>query len=116
MKSIAYDKAYRFSVRIVNFCSKLKRSKTDLYLTEHLLTCGTTVGASLAQAYGATTKVDFSDRVATAYRGCQEASFWLTLIGDTSKIDTDEYKKLLEDTAELGKFLFAMLHSSENKF
>lgn len=113
MKSMAYDKAYRFSVRIVNFCSKLKCSETELYLTEHLLACGTTVGSSLAQAYGTTTKIDFSDKVAVACKGCQEAAFWLSLIGDTSNIHTDEFKKLVEDTNELGKFLFAILHSDE---
>jgi len=55
-KSIAYEKAYKFSVRIVKTYQSIKTNKMEYVLSKQLLRCGTSIAANIAEANGAISK------------------------------------------------------------
>lgn len=50
VKSIAYEKALNFSIRIVHLYKYLKGEKKEYIMSKQLMRCGTSVGANLAEA------------------------------------------------------------------
>ncbi len=60
--SIAYDKAYKFAIRIVKAYKYLTSEKKEYVLSKQLLRSGTSIGANLAEANGAISPQEFSSR------------------------------------------------------
>jgi len=55
-------KAYQFLVK----------EKKEFVLSKQLLRSGTSIGANLAEANGAISKADFSNKISIAYKECLE--------------------------------------------
>lgn len=71
-KSLAYQKAYFFAVRIVRAFRYLSREKREFTLSKQLLRSGTSIGANIAEANGAISMSDFSNKISLAYKECLE--------------------------------------------
>lgn len=111
-KSIAYDKAYNFSIRIVNCCRWIRDYKKEFVLSKQLLRSGTSIGANLAEANGAISDADFSAKVSIAYKECRETLYWLSLLKDTDYITEDAFESIHRDADEIGRILFAILKNT----
>lgn len=83
MKSVAYEKAYQFAIRIVNAYKYLTQEQKEFTLSKQLIRSGTAIGANIAEANGAISKADFSAKVSIAYKECLETKYWLSLLKDT---------------------------------
>lgn len=66
-ESIVYEKAYKFSLRIIKAYQYLQDQK-EFILSKQLLRCGTSIGANIAEANGAISKADFRNKMSTAYK------------------------------------------------
>ena len=75
MNSLAYDKAYKFAIRIVNAYKYLIHDKKEYILSKQLLRSGTSIGANIAEANGAISPADFSAKVSIAYKECLETKY-----------------------------------------
>ncbi|MGK7894521.1 MAG: four helix bundle protein [Xenococcus sp. (in: cyanobacteria)] len=84
--SIAYDKAYKFAIRIVKAYKYLTSEKKEYVLSKQLLRSGTSIGANLAEANGAISPQEFSSKVPIAYKETLETKYWLSLLKDTDYI------------------------------
>lgn len=111
-KSLAYDKAYAFSVRIVKACRWINREHKEYVLSKQLLRCGTSIGANLAEANGAISPADFSAKVSIAYKECRETQYWLALLKDTDILPQPHYDSLHTDVDELGRILYSILKTT----
>jgi four helix bundle protein len=111
-KSIAYEKAYAFAVRIVRCCQYLVKDKQEYVLSKQLLRSGTSIAANLAEANGAISKADFSAKVSIAYKECRESQYWLKLLKDTDYIDEPSFESIIKDADELGKILYSILKTT----
>ncbi|MCC8145165.1 MAG: four helix bundle protein [Bacteroidales bacterium] len=107
-RSIAYEKAYAFSIRVVNVYKYLER-KNEYILSRQLLKCGTSIAANLAEANGAISQADFSAKVSIAYKETLEAKYWTSLLKDTGYINRKSYTSLFHDLEEIAKILFMIL-------
>ena len=108
-RSLVYDKAYPFAIRIVKAFRFLKEEKREYELSKQLLCCGTSIGANIIEANGAISENDFSAKMSIAYKECLETKYWLNLLKDTEYIDEKTYKSMYEQADEIGKMLFAIL-------
>ncbi len=88
-ESVAYKKAFQLAIRIVKYCTRLKKEHKEFELAHQLLKSGTSIGANLAEAKGAISKADFSNKVSISYKETLETKFWLELLHEV---------ELLEDT------------------
>lgn len=77
--SVAYEKAYQFAIRILKAYQFLTNDKKEFILSKQLLRCGTAVGANIAEANGAISDADFSNKISIVYQECLETKYWLLL-------------------------------------
>ncbi len=112
-KSIAYDKAYKFAIRIVNAYKYLIKNKQEFVLSKQLLRSGTAIGANLAEANSAISQADFSAKVSIAYKECQETKYWLSLLKDTGYFEEKAFTSIYQDAEEIAKILYSILKSTD---
>ena len=103
MKSLVYDKAYQFSIRIVNAYRYLSEEKKEFVLSKQLLRSGTSIGANISEANGAISKADFRAKMSIAYKECLETKYWLSLLKDTEYISLKAFKSIYKDAEEISK-------------
>ena len=78
-------------------------------LSRHLLRCGTSVGASLAEAAGAATDERIRDRLSEAHEKCVATEYWLSLLKATGFVDEKAFEGLFEDLNILKTAIHAAL-------
>ena len=71
-----YEKAYKFSIRIVKLYQYLNSEKKEFTLAKQILKSGTSIGANVAEANGAISKADFSAKISIAYKESLETKYW----------------------------------------
>jgi len=76
------------------------------------LRSGTSIGANLAEANGAISKADFSNKISIAYKECLETKYWLSLLKDTHFIDETTFESIYAAADEIAKILFTTLKTS----
>ena len=96
-KNVAYEKSYQFAVRIVKSYQFLTKEKKEFVLSKQLLRSGTSIGANLAEANGAISKADFSNKISIAYKECLETKYWFSLLKDTDFIDETTFESVYAD-------------------
>jgi four helix bundle protein len=107
--SLVYDKAYNFAIRIVNAFKYLQEMKREFILSKQLLRSGTSIGANIAEANGAISDADFSNKMSIAYKECLETKYWLSLLKDTKYLDENTFKSIHDDADEIAKMLFSII-------
>ncbi len=104
-----YDKACKFAIRIVKAYQYLCNEKKEYTLSKQMLRSGTSIGANIAEANGAISNAEFSNKISIEYKECLETEYWLSLLKDTDYLDEKIFKSMHEDADEIGKILFAIL-------
>ncbi|TAE57074.1 MAG: four helix bundle protein [Nostocales cyanobacterium] len=112
MESLVYDKAYKFSIRIIKAYKYLTENKKEYIISKQLIRSGTSIGANIAEANGAISTADFSAKISIAYKECLETKYWLSLLKDTSYIDEKTFNSIYSDADEIGKILFSILKTT----
>ena len=111
-RSLAYDKAYKFAIRIVNAYKYLIEQKKEFILSKQLLRSGTSIGANLAEANGTISTADFSAKISIAYKECLETKYWLPLLKDTKYINEVAFDSIYSDADEIARILFSILQTT----
>ncbi|NJN76094.1 MAG: four helix bundle protein [Synechococcaceae cyanobacterium RL_1_2] len=112
VRSMVYDKAYRFAIRVVNAYRYLREEKQEYVLSKQFLRCGTSIGANGAEAQGAISTNDFSAKFSIAYKECLETKYWISLLKDTGYFQLKAADSLLGDADEIAKILFSILKTT----
>lgn len=111
-ENIAYEKAYDFSVRVVDCVREIQIENKEFVLSKQLLRSGTSIGANLSEANGAISRADFSAKVSIAYKECLETKYWLNLLKDTGYLKKEKFDDLHASADELAKILFSILKTT----
>lgn len=107
--NLTYQKAYDFAIRIVRAYQYLCEEKKEYVLSKQLLRSGTSIGANIAEANGAISEADFSNKISIAYKECLETKYWLSLLKDTSYITEKSFDSMHNNADEIGAILFSIL-------
>ncbi len=111
-RSLVYDKAYKFAIRVVNAYRYLTQTKQEWILSKQLIRSGTSIGSNIAEANGSISQADFSAKISIAYKECLETKYWLSLLKDTGYLDEQAFDSIYKDADEIGKILFAILKTT----
>lgn len=114
-ENIIYDKSYQFAIRIVKAFQHLTEKKKEYILSKQLLRSGTSIGANVAEANGAVSKADFSNKISIAYKECLETKYWISLLKDTKYIDEKTFNSINDEADEIAKILFTIIKSTRLK-
>jgi four helix bundle protein len=107
------EKSYLFSLRIVKLYLYLQKEKKEYHLSVQIVKSGTSVGANIEEAIGASSKKDFIAKLDIAHKESRETRFWLKLLKDSSIIEPTPANSMIGDCEELIKLLTAILKRSK---
>jgi four helix bundle protein len=65
---------------IVKAYQYLCEENKEYILSKQLLRSGTSIGANIAEANGAISQADFSNKISISYKECLETKYWLSLL------------------------------------
>ena len=113
-KSVAYQKAFSFSVKIISIYKELV-NQTEFVLSKQLLRSGTSIGANISEAIGAYTKPDFRAKVSIAHKEACETEYWLELLYSTHFLKKQDFDELYSQVTELNKIISKILITTSTK-
>jgi four helix bundle protein len=111
-KSIGYEKAFKFSIRIVRLYQYLCKDKKEYVLSKQILRSGTSIGANIKEALQAQSKRDYLSKMNVALEEASETEYWLDLLQSTDYIDDKMYSSMIEDCRELIKILVSTVKTT----
>jgi len=88
--------------------------KKEFVPSKQMLRSGTSIGANIAEANGAISEADFSNKISLAYKECLETKYWLNLLKDTEFINQKTFGSMHHDADEIAKILFSILKKNKN--
>ena len=100
------DLSFEFAVSIVNLVDRVTAPKSS-YMTDQLARAGTSVGANIHEAQYAQSKKDFIAKLEIALKEANETSYWLKLMYETNRIDTDSYQRAEKLCGNIRRLLIA---------
>ena len=107
-QNIIRTRTISFAIEIISF-SKLLVEKKQFDIARQILKSGTSIGANVAEAQGAISKNDFSNKMCIAYKESLETEFWLTIIRQANIVDSELCHEIQEKVIVISKVLFSIL-------
>ena len=104
-ESVAREKSYAFSLRVVKLYQYLVDKKKEYVLSKQILRSGTSIGANVEEAIGSHSKKEFGAKISIAYKEARETHYWLRLLTDSEYLLKKESESLIADCEELCKIL-----------
>lgn len=113
------ERSLGFGVRILKFADKLPKTAAGAVLAKQLIRSGTSIGANMEEADGASSKADFINKVTIARKETRETRYWLQLIYKAElihhKFNQEELAALIQESHELMKVLSAIINKAKEK-
>ncbi|NLT94591.1 MAG: four helix bundle protein [Clostridia bacterium] len=94
-KSVVYDKAFDFSIKVITLYQHLTDIKKEYILSKQFLRSGTSIGANIKEAEHAQSKKDFLSKMNIALKEANESEYWIELLIATKYLDENKGKELL---------------------
>lgn len=114
-ESVLKQKSYDFALRIVKLCRYLVKEQSEFVLSKQILRCGTSIGANVAEANFAESKLDFANKIAIARKEASETAYWLQLLRDSQILTVAQADSLLADCDEIERMLTASLKTAKKQ-
>lgn len=79
------------AVSVVSFYKWLTETKKEFIMSKQILRCGTSIGANIHEAYYASSKADFINKMQIALKEASETEYWLIVLERTDFFDAQFY-------------------------
>jgi four helix bundle protein len=112
-RSLVYEKAESFSVRIVKLHKYLTVEKREFEISSQIKRSGTSIAANIVEALYAESKKDFIHKLNIAEKECNETKYWLKVLYKTEYLNRVEYESIIKDCMELVRMLAAIIRTSK---
>lgn len=112
-ESLIYNKAFKFSVRVVNMYKYLSKEQNEYTLSKQVLRSGTSIGANVKEAIQASSKRDFLMKMNIALKEASETDYWLELLEATDYLDSKTSESIINDCKELNKMLASIVKTTK---
>ncbi|MBQ8249426.1 MAG: four helix bundle protein [Clostridia bacterium] len=106
--------SFEFAVAIVNLVDSVNAPKSS-YMTDQLARAGTSIGANIHEAQYAQSKKDFVSKLEIALKESNEASYWLKLMFETSRIDNQTYQNTEKLCGNIRRLLIASCKTAKSR-
>lgn len=107
-------RCYKFSLSVIQLVDFVKIKKIFYSLIDQLLRSSTSIGANLVEARSAHSKKDFIKFYEISLKSSNETKYWLCLLRDGLKIDTEKINKLLKEADEISKVIASIVVKLKN--
>ncbi|GAA0117247.1 four helix bundle protein [Clostridium senegalense] len=113
-KNLVYERAFEFSINIVNCYKYLTSEKREYILSKQVLRSGTSIGANIKEGIEGQSKKDFLSKMNIALKEASETEYWLELLKVTNYLDEMKFDSIINDCKELNKLLCSIVRSTKN--
>ena len=114
-ENLVYEKAFKFSVRIVNLYKYLTSEYKEYILSKQVLRSGTSVGANIKEGIEAQSRKDFLSKMNIALKEASETEYWLELLKATDYLDENKFASIIQDCKELNRLLNSIVKTTKNQ-
>ncbi|MFH1527639.1 MAG: four helix bundle protein [Bacteroidota bacterium] len=109
-------RAYVYAIEIIKFIDSLDRKDLSVeVISKQLLRSTTSIGANIIEAQAGSTRKDFTNFFSYALKSANESKFWLGLLRDSHKVESNKANRLLQETTELANILGASILTLKGK-
>ena len=105
------ERTAKFGEEVIDFCKKISENTINVPLIKQMVRSATSIGANYYEANGASSKMDFRNKIHICKKEAQETKFWLRMISRSNPEIKNEAKKLWQETQEL-TFIFGKIVTS----
>ncbi len=109
------DRAYRYSIDIIEFLDTLPKDTTSGIIMNQLLRSATSIGANIVEAQASSSRKDFTNFLNYSLKSANESLYWLGLLKDARKIHSNQLEYLLQETQELANILGSSILTLKGK-
>lgn len=109
------QRTFEFSLKIIQFISKLPNQKIYWSLGDQLLRSGTSIGANVIEGQGSSSRKEFINYVRIAFKSAKETEYWLKLFKESNLTTSNEVDKLTQESVEITKILNASILTLNKK-
>ena len=110
--SLVFEKAFKFSIRIVNLYKYLVKEQREYVLSKQILRSGTSIGANIKEGLYSQSKKDFISKMNIALKEAAETEYWIELLKETDYLKKDLSDSILSDAIEIRKMLTSIVKTS----
>lgn len=101
------ERTFKFGLRVINMAKSLPRNPAGFTIADQVLRSGTSIGANIAEAQDAVSKLDFTHCLNISLKEAREAAYWLRLIVESGLLPKHKMTPLLAEIEEIVKILSA---------
>ncbi len=109
------ERTYSFALEVIKFVKNLPYNTATISLGRQLIRSGTSIGANIEEAQGASSRKDFINRINIAKKEARETRYWLRLINDARIAKSNNLPELLSEINEIINILTVIVKTSEAK-
>ena len=106
------ERSYEFALGIIRLVRLMPKDIAGYALGRQLVRSGTSIGANIEEAQGASSKKDFINKINIAKKESRETKYWLRLIGDSEILTEDKIKGLIDECGSIINILTAIVKTS----
>ena len=103
-QSILIEKSKSFALKIIVLAQNLQNANQYI-LANQILRSGTSIGANVSEAYYASSKADFANKLCISQKEAGETKYWLELLYESKLIEKDVYDELMKEIMDLLRIL-----------
>lgn len=94
---------------VISLAADFVRNKESYIIGNQLIRSATSIGANLAEAYVARSRVEFRSINGIALKESSETVYWLELARDASLADNDKIARVIREAKEISNILAAIV-------
>jgi len=98
-------RCYQFSLSLIKFIEYVKYDRIYFSIFDQLLRSGTSIGANIVEGSAGSTKKDVINFYHIALKSANETKYWLCMVRDAVKCETEQVKELIAEADELSKII-----------
>lgn len=111
--NIILDKSVNFALQVIQLTKTVHKDIASIVIAKQLIRSGTSIGANVTEAQDASSRKDFTQKMAIALRESKESKYWLFLLAKTD-LSTQKAARLLYSKAdEISAILSTIVKSSK---
>jgi len=96
---------FDFVIRVVKYLKKFHKSVINDVIVYQLMKAATSMGANYEEAQGASSRADFSNKIAISHKESKETNYWLRVLKSSEIDNSAELEYLIKESGELRNIL-----------
>ncbi|MBI3110303.1 MAG: four helix bundle protein [Ignavibacteriales bacterium] len=108
------ERTFEFALAILELTEQIPASRVGNRISDQLIRAGTSIGANLEEATGASSKAGFVNKVIIALKEARETCYWLRIILRKNLAPGASAQVLLQKAEEIKKILGSIASKARN--